>query len=291
MNVNSQNQIQNIVKPDFNFDFSNGPKIMGIINVTPDSFYDGGKYSNSVEAAVHHAQKLIEEGADILDIGGESSRPGAEQVSESEEIDRIIPVIESIRNQNNIPISVDTYKSKVAKYAMESGANWINDISGFRFDDSMVEIAEKYNCPVVIMHMQGTPQSMQINPVYDDVVSELIDYFSERIESLNQANIKNLIIDPGIGFGKSQNHNLEILNQIDRFKDFGLPVLVGASRKSFIGNILDNKVEERLPGSLAVISWLSIQGVDLVRVHDVKESLEVIKTTKLITNSKINQFK
>ena len=209
---------------------------------------------------------------------------------ESEEIDRILPVIEGIRKKNEIPISVDTYKSKVAMYAIESGADWINDISGFRFDDSMVEIAEKYNCPVVIMHMQGTPQSMQINPVYDDVVSELIDYFSERIESLNQVNIKNIIIDPGIGFGKAQNHNLEILNHLQRFKEIGLPVLIGASRKSFIGNILGNKVDNRLPGSLAVISWLTINKVDLVRVHDVKESLEVIKIINSIKNVNNNHF-
>jgi dihydropteroate synthase len=290
LNINYPIQTENTVLPEFGIDFSKGTKIMGIVNVTPDSFYDGGKYSSSVDVSVKHALKLIKEGADILDIGGESSRPGAAPVSESEEIDRIIPVIEGIRNQSKIPISVDTYKSKVAKCAMESGANWINDISGLRFDNSMAEVVAKFDCPAVIMHMQGTPQSMQSNPKYDDVVSELIDFFSERIERLNQANINNIIIDPGIGFGKSQNHSLEILNQIERFKEFGLPVLIGASRKSFIGNLLDNNAEDRLSGSLGVLSWLVINKVDMVRVHDVHESFEVIKVLKSIAYAGNNQF-
>ncbi len=290
MNIGHKNQIQKINETEFSFDFSDGPKIMGIVNVTPDSFYDGGKYSNSVETTVSHALKMIEEGADILDIGGESSRPGAEPVSESEEIDRILPVIEKIRETSSIPISVDTCKSKVARHALEAGADWINDISGFRFDNSIMEIAVKYDCPVVVMHMQGDPQSMQINPKYDDVVSELLDYFIERIENLNQVNIRNIIIDPGIGFGKSQNHNLEILNQIEKFKEFKLPVLVGASRKSFIGNILKNEVSERLVGSLAVLSWLTFNNIDVARVHDVKESIDVIRTIKSIKNIRINHF-
>jgi len=274
---------------DFRLNFSNPPKIMGIVNVTPDSFYDGGKYSFSTDAVVKHGLKLIKEGANILDIGGESSRPGADPVSESEEIDRIIPVIEGIRKKSNIPISVDTYKSKVADYAMNSGANWINDISGLQMDDSMMEIVEKWNCPVIVMHMQGTPRSMQLNPRYDNVVSEIIDFFFERIEKLKQNNIEKIIIDPGIGFGKLLNHNLEILNQIERFKDFKLPILVGASRKSFIGQILDNEVGNRLTGSLSVLSWLCVNKVDIIRVHDVKESIESILVLNSIVNYKENQ--
>jgi len=274
---------------DFRLNFSDPPKIMGIVNVTPDSFYDGGKYSFSTDAVVKHGLKLIKEGANILDIGGESSRPGADPVSESEEIDRIIPVIEGIRKKSNIPISVDTYKSKVADYAMNSGANWINDISGLQMDDSMMEIVEKWNCPVIVMHMQGTPRSMQLNPRYDNVVSEIIDFFFERIEKLKQNNIEKIIIDPGIGFGKLLNHNLEILNQIERFKDFKLPILVGASRKSFIGQILDNEVGNRLTGSLSVLSWLCVNKVDIIRVHDVKESIESILVLNSIVNYKENQ--
>ena len=288
MNYSLSIKEKDSVITDFILNFSNPPKIMGIVNVTPDSFYDGGKYSFSTNAMVKHGLNLIEEGADILDIGGESSRPGAYPVSESEEIDRIIPVIEDIRSKSDIPISVDTYKSKVADYAMESGANWINDISGLKFDDTMMEVVQKWNCPVVIMHMQGTPQSMQLDPNYEDVVAELIDFFSERIERLNQANIKKIIIDPGIGFGKSLNHNLELLNQIERFKGFNLPVLVGASRKSFIGKILDNDVDDRLSGSLAVLNWLGINNIDIIRVHDVKESVESIKILKSIMNIKNN---
>ena len=203
---------------EFGFNFSNIPKIMGIVNITPDSFYDGGKYSFSADTAIKHALELVEDGVDILDIGGESSRPGAEPVSESEEIDRVIPVIEGIRKKSDVLISVDTYKSNVANYALQSGANWINDISGLRFDESMIEIVAKWKCPVIIMHMQGTPQVMQANPYYDDVISELIDFFSERIEILHQSNIKKIIIDPGIGFGKTLHHNLEILNKVERFK-------------------------------------------------------------------------
>ena len=290
MNISYQSQTENTAISEFGFDFTNGPKIMGIVNVTPDSFYDGGKYSNSVNDSIRYALKLIDDGADIIDIGGESSRPGAVSVSETEEINRIIPVIEGIRSQSEIPISVDTYKSKVAQYALDSGANCINDISGFRFDNKMIEIAAKYNCPVIVMHMQGDPQSMQLNPKYENVVSELFKFFDERIAYLNQNNINNIIIDPGIGFGKTLNHNLEILNQIEKFKEFGLPVLVGASRKSFIGTILNETVENRLSGSLAILSWVAIKGADIIRVHDVKESMNAIKIINSIKKIKINHF-
>ena len=290
MNISYQSQTENTAISEFGFDFSKSPKIMGIVNVTPDSFYDGGKYSNSVNDSIRHALKLIDDGADILDIGGESSRPGAVSVSETEEIDRIIPVIEGIRSQSDIPISVDTYKSIVAKYALSSGANWINDISGFRFDDTMVEIAAKYSCPVIVMHMQGSPQSMQLNPKYENVVSELFEFFNERIDYLNQNNINNIIIDPGIGFGKTLNHNLEVLNHIERFKEFRLPLLIGASRKSFVGTILNESVENRLIGSLAVLSWATFKGADIIRVHDVKESVNTIKIINSIKKIESNHF-
>lgn len=279
------NKIDFINENKYLLSFNDGPKIMGIINVTPDSFYDGGKYSNSVNEAIEHSMGLIEEGADILDIGGESSRPGATPVSESEEIDRIVPVIEGIRKKSEIPISVDTYKSGVAKYALNSGANWINDISGLRFDHEMKEIVKQYNCPVVVMHMKGNPESMQDNPTYEDVIIEILDFFEERINQLNQQNITKIIIDPGIGFGKTVDHNLKILNQLNKFKKFGLPVLIGASRKSFIGSVLDVNPEKRLIGSLGVLSWSAIGGVDIVRVHDVRESRQTIRMIKSIQDS------
>jgi dihydropteroate synthase len=255
---------------------------MGIVNVTPDSFYDGGKYSASVDTAVAHALTLIKEGADILDIGGESSRPGAVPVTEQEEKKRVIPVIETVRTESNIPISVDTYKSKIAEAALKAGANWINDITGFSNDEAMLCIAAENECPVIIMHMQGKPQTMQNDPVYQNVVNDLLGFFKNRISALAKNGIKKIILDPGIGFGKTVKHNLEILNRIDEFKQLGFPVMIGASRKSFIGKLLNEKVENRLAGSLAVLNWLIIKDVDLIRVHDVKESKQSLKILKAI---------
>jgi dihydropteroate synthase len=290
LNIKNQIHSKNTKLAEFQFDFSNGPKIMGIVNITPDSFYDGGKYSKSINDTIQHALKLINDGAEILDIGGESSRPGAEPVSETKEINRIIPIIEGIRDHSEILISVDTYKSKVARYALDAGADWINDISGLRFDEEMIGIAAEYDCPVVVMHMQGSPQSMQLDPKYNNVVSDLLAFFAERINFLNQNNLNKIIIDPGIGFGKTLNHNLEILNQIEKFQKFGLPVMVGVSRKSFIGSILNENVENRLTGSLAALSWLTTKEVDLVRVHDVIESVSTIKMINSIKKIKTNHY-
>ncbi len=263
--------------PDYGLDFSCSPKIMGIVNVTPDSFFDGGKYSKTANGAAEHALSLISNGADIIDIGGESSRPGADPVSVEDEIHRIIPVIERIRSESNIPISVDTYKSEVAATALEAGANWINDITAIQFDETMVKIVSERDCPVVIMHMLGNPQTMQNDPVYKDVVNDLLEFFKERIDYLRNRGIPKIVIDPGIGFGKTVKHNLEILNRVAEFKQFGLPVMIGASRKSFIGKLLNEQVEDRLAGSLAVLNWSLFNGVDIIRVHDVKESRESIK--------------
>lgn len=248
------------------------PKIMGILNVTPDSFSDGNKFLDT-EKAVKKALQMIEEGADFIDIGGESTRPGAQKVELQEELDRVIPVIKKIRQKSDIPISIDTYKSEVAEAALAAGADLINDISALRFDEKMIEILQ-YNksVPVILMHMLGTPQTMQKEPFYNDVIEEIIEFFQERIEYCiaNGIDISRIIIDPGIGFGKRQEDNLEILEKLSEFKCFGVPVLLGASRKSFISRIYPSEAGERLEGSLAAAALGLEAGANIFRVHDVK---------------------
>ena len=268
-------------------------KIMGILNVTPDSFYDGGKY-NKTELAIKHAEEMIEEGADIIDIGGESTRPGAEPISIEEEKKRVLPVISELRKRNkDIKISVDTYKSEVAEEAIDMGATIVNDVSGLQFDKNMPEVISKKNVSVIIMHIKGTPRDMQINPTYEDVVKEIKEFLKERIEyaTENGINKRNIFIDPGIGFGKTTEHNLEILKRLKEFKELGFPVVLGTSRKSFIGRILgteENPIppEERLEGSIATYVWAVIQGVDILRVHDVKQTKMALKVIDRIINSK-----
>jgi dihydropteroate synthase len=262
------------------------PGIMGIINVTPDSFSDGGKF-NSAEQAVSYAMCLEEEGADIIDIGGESSRPGADPVPEQEEINRVIPVIRGIRKSSDIPISIDTYKANVADKALEAGANWINDISGLRMDPEMIHIAGKWDCPVIVMHMKGTPRTMQENPCYDDIIEEITEYFKERIAVLLSLDIKKIILDPGIGFGKRVEDNLMILKELSRFRQLGYPLLVGTSRKSFIGEITDRPVELRIAGSITSVVWSVLNGANLVRVHDVAATKDAIKIVHNIAKVEI----
>lgn len=267
-------------------------QIMSILNVTPDSFSEGGKYFD-FKKAIGHAEVMVSEGADILDIGGESTRPGAESVPLEEELRRVIPVIENLVKKIKLPISIDTYKSEVAKRALDSGARMVNDISGLRFDPQMVKIVAGYQVPVIIMHMQGTPRNMQENPEYVDVVDEIYDFFSERINFALDSGIKkeNIYLDPGIGFGKTVEHNLEILRRLNEFQTLGYPLVLGTSRKSFIGKILDTKVdpvkkfygvEERLEGSLATYVWAIVHGVKILRVHDVKETKKVTQVTEAI---------
>jgi len=265
-------------------DFSQ-PLIMGILNVTPDSFSDGNKFL-SVDKAVHHALQMVEDGADIIDIGGESTRPEAKKVNIQEELDRVIPVIEMIRKNSNIPISIDTYKSEVAERAISVGANIINDVSALRFDKKIIELLKKNeNVPIILMHMLGTPQTMQTEPYYDDVIEEILTFFEERLEYCrsNGIELDRIIIDPGIGFGKRQQDNLQILNKLSEFKCFGVPVLLGASRKSFIGRIYDSNSEDRLAGSMVATALAYEAGLQIVRVHDVKEQkrfLEVLKSVR-----------
>ena len=255
--------------------------IMGILNVTPDSFSDGGKFIHP-DKALSQAQYMERNGADIIDIGGESTRPGAVPVSLKEEIDRTIPVIEAIRKYSNISISIDTYKSEVAERALLAGADFINDISGLTFDSKMIEIVKKFDVPVVLMHIKGTPRNMQTNPTYIDLIKDLLEYFSFQIKKTLDFGIKKeqIIIDPGIGFGKQLNDNFILIRRLKEFSKLGFPILIGPSRKSFIGLTLDVPSENRLEGTLAAVSVGILNGASIVRVHDVKE----VKQTVIITD-------
>jgi dihydropteroate synthase len=253
------------------------PIVMGILNLTPDSFFDGGKYHG--EASILEQVNSMEyDGATIIDIGGYSSRPGANEVSEAEEIQRIIPIIKLI-NQNfkDLVISVDTFRSKVAQLAVNAGASMINDISGGNMDDGMFDCIADLKVPYVLMHMQGTPQSMQENPTYTDVVQEVKAFFTEKIAQLNAKGITNIILDPGFGFGKTVEHNFELLNHLGDFKSFGLPILAGVSRKSMINKVLKTTPKEALNGT-TILNTIALQkGANILRVHDIKEAIECVK--------------
>ncbi|ADA66767.1 dihydropteroate synthase [Thermotoga petrophila RKU-10] len=256
--------------------------VMGIINVTPDSFFADSR-KQSVLEAVETAKKMIEEGADIIDVGGMSTRPGSDPVDEEEELNRVIPVIRAIRSITDVPISVDTYRWRVALKALEAGADIVNDISGYQFEPDIVRVVSENNVPYVLMHIKGTPKTMQENPHYEDVVKEIKEYFTEKIEYLKEKGVNQIVLDPGIGFGKRYEDNLEILRRIDEFKELKLPILIGASRKSFIGITLGNvPPEERLEGTLAVTAYCTLKGVDIIRVHDVLPNKRVIRMMEAI---------
>lgn len=259
-------------------------KIMGILNVTPDSFYDGGKYLD-VKKAVEHAIE-ISKYADIIDVGGESSRPGAEQVPAEVELKRVIPVIKEISKRIDVKISIDTTKSIVAEEAINAGASIINDISGLRFDEKMADVAAKYNVNVVLMHMKGTPKTMQLNPYYDNVIEEILSFLKERIDFAVSKGIKRekIIIDPGIGFGKRVEDNLNIIKNLSKFKILNCPILIGTSRKSFIGALTNTPPEERLEGTIASNVIAIMNGADIVRVHDAKEMYKAIKIVDAVKN-------
>ena len=253
--------------------------------MTPDSFSDGGRFLK-IEDAVRCGIKMAEEGADIIDVGGESTRPGSDPLEIEEELSRVIPVIKALSKEIDIPISIDTYKSEVAQKALEAGAEMINDISALRFDPKMKEVVAEYQVPVVLMHIKGTPKNMQENPYYDDVIKEIIEYLKESIKMATDAGVQegNIIIDPGIGFGKRLEDNLSILKNLKKFSILNCPILVGPSRKSFIGKILDLPAEERLEGSLAALTVSIMNGANIVRVHDVKESKRVAGLVDAILN-------
>lgn len=267
---------------------SKKPLIMGILNVTPDSFSDGGKYL-TLESAYARALEMAQDGADIIDIGGESSRPGSRPVSAKVELQRILPVIKRLVKNIKIPLSVDTYKSEVAEVCLGEGAGIVNDISALRADQRMAEIVARFQPKVVLMHMQGTPRNMQRKPYYRDVVGEIYSFLEQRISYAVAHHIKkeNIIVDPGIGFGKTLEHNLAILNKIREFKSLGCKVMLGASRKQMLGAILKAEPAQRLFGGLGVAAWADMHGVDILRVHDVKETKEMVTTLSAIKNLKM----
>ncbi|OHB35743.1 MAG: dihydropteroate synthase [Planctomycetes bacterium GWA2_40_7] len=270
--------------------------VAGVLNVTPDSFHDGGKYNN-IENALNRAREMIEDGADIIDIGGESTRPGSSYVSADEEIRRVIPIIKELSKETDIPISIDTYKAEVADEAIKAGAQIINDISGLQADNEMARVAAENNTPVIIMHIKGHPHDFPKDPVYADLVPEIISFLENRIEYAVKSGIahNNIIIDPGIGFGKRPEHNIEILRELNKFKCLNLPIMVGASRKSFISKVLElsddnniSQLDSRLVGTLVTLVIAVTKGANIVRVHDVKETVQVIKLYRAIelTNCK-----
>lgn len=252
--------------------------IMGILNLTPDSFYDGRRYLD-LSVATEQAERLAEEGADILDIGGESSRPGAQPVAGEEELARVIPLIRKLAKRIKIPLSIDTYKSTVAECALGEGAAIINDISALRADSQMVKVARRYQAGLVLMHMQGEPRNMQKNPAYREVMGDITDFFRERLQFLSEQDINPLqvVLDPGIGFGKTVEHNLELIRRLHEFTILERPLLVGISRKSFIGQILDLPPAERLEGSLASEVVAVMKGANILRVHDVKATVRACR--------------
>lgn len=246
---------------------------MGVLNVTPDSFSDGGRFFKP-DSAIKQALLMAEEGADIIDVGGESTRPGADEVSAEEESRRVLPVIEGLVGEIDLPVSIDTYKSEVARRALDAGAAMINDISALRFDPRMGKVVKDYDVPVVLMHIKGTPKNMQKNPSYANVMKEISDYLKESVEMAEEADIDQdkIIVDPGIGFGKRVKDNLEIVKNLRELTSLGKPILIGLSRKSFIGKILNLPLEDRLEGSLAALVVAIINGANILRVHDVKQN-------------------
>ncbi|MCB0748050.1 MAG: dihydropteroate synthase [Ignavibacteriae bacterium] len=254
---------------------SNSPVIMGILNITPDSFSDGGKYLNS-ELAFNHIEKMIKEGAEIIDIGGESTRPDADEVKEEEELLRVIPIIKEIKKKyNKIFISIDTTKSKVAEEAIKFGANLINDVSGGVFDSKIINIAAESKTPLVVMHIKGNPKNMQVNPLYYDVTSEIIAYLEDRIKIVLKNGVDEIIIDPGIGFGKTVEDNFRLLKNLDKFKTLGKPILIGVSKKSFLGKSLDLEIEHRENATIITETIAALKGAKIIRTHNVKNAVEL----------------
>ena len=266
------------------FDLSRHGLIMGVLNVTPDSFSDGGKFFTA-EKAVEHGLRIASEGADIIDVGGESTRPGAEPIAAEEELSRVIPVIEKLRKKIGVPISIDTSKTEIAFAAIQAGALIVNDVTGGRHDEGMLPLIAETKSALIIMHMQGTPQTMQKQPQYDDVVSEVADFFLQQYERAIGCNIDPMAIafDPGIGFGKTLDHNLELLAGLERLRVHDRPLVIGVSRKSFLGKLTNSpEMNERLAPAVALTALLRTRGADVFRVHDVKENVNALHVTETI---------
>lgn len=257
------------------YDLSSRTFVMGILNITPDSFSDGGKYFDTrvnLKKAVEDGIQMEKDGADFIDIGGESTRPGSEIVTIEEELERVIPVISELKGKISIPISIDTYKSEVAEEALKAGAEIVNDISGFKFDRKNAEVTAKYKASCIVMHIKGTPKDMQKNPEYENVVEEVFEYLKDSVKIAESFGIKQIITDAGIGFGKTLEHNLDLLRNLKRFNELGYPVLLGVSRKSFMDKIFPMKMNERLEGTIAANVLGISNGANIIRVHDVSEN-------------------
>jgi len=265
------------------FEFPRPCLIMGILNVTPDSFSDGGKFFGTSEA-IEQGLKMVAEGADIIDIGGESTRPGAIAVSEEEELRRVLPVIEGLRSRSQCPISIDTQKAGVAKRALEAGASIVNDIAANRPETAMWEVVAAQKAGYIAMHMQGTPQTMQASPSYQDVVGEVKEFLGQKIQQLGAAGVhaEQVMIDIGIGFGKRPEHNLQLLARLKQFTNLNRPIVLGASRKSFMGSVLGLKLEDRLPASIACAVWAVQAGANVIRTHDVAETRSAVRMAEAI---------
>jgi len=265
------------------FNFPRPTIVMGIVNTTPDSFTDGGRFLDA-DAAGAHALRLASQGAEILDIGGESTRPGSAEVSEQEELDRVIPVIERLAKRPELVLSIDTQKPSVAREALAAGASIVNDIAANRSDPEMWKVVAEAGAGYVCMHMQGTPQTMQAKPEYDDVTVQVCDFFKERLNLLSSHGVTTdqVALDPGIGFGKTLEHNIKLLRDLNKFSLVERPMLVGASRKSFIEKLLGAPIDERLPASLACATWAAIQGSQIIRVHDVAETIQAVRMAEAL---------
>ncbi|HXG10305.1 MAG TPA: dihydropteroate synthase [Gemmataceae bacterium] len=264
--------------------FEGRPLVMGVVNVTPDSFSDGGAFL-APDAAVAHGLELVRQGADLLDIGGESSRPGAAPVSAEEELRRVLPVVEALARRTAVPLSIDTYKAEVARAALAAGAHIVNDITALRGDPEMAGVVRQYRAGLILMHMQGTPATMQLNPQYDDVVRDICRFLQERLQAAADLGIakEQVVLDPGIGFGKTLTHNLQILARLEEFQRLGRPVCLGVSRKGFLGQITGRPVDRRLAGSLAAVCYaLAKRAVQMVRVHDVEETVDAVKVFQAV---------
>lgn len=262
--------------------------IMGILNVTPDSFSDGDQYFET-EKAIEHALVMARDGADIIDVGGESTRPYSGRISANQEIDRVIPVIDALRKEITIPISIDTYKSEVALEALNHGASIVNDISALRVDTNMASVAARAGVPVILMHIKGTPENMQVNPTYEDLITEIIGFLKDGIERSKAAGIREelILVDPGIGFGKTFDHNLMIIKELSRFAALQRPILLGTSNKAFIGHILDKEAHERDTGTMATIAAGVMNGAHIVRVHNVTKALEAVRMIDAIKRGRV----
>lgn len=278
-------------RPEFHLPLPSGdvldmtprPLVMGILNVTPDSFSDGGRFFETTSAA-RHGREMRAAGADIIDIGGESTRPGSEPVDAEEEKHRVIPVIEELAHEVDVPISIDTQKSEVAEAALDAGAQIVNDVSALRTDPDLAALVAEREVPLILMHMQGRPRNMQRNPTYEEVVEDICDWLQERIEYAVEQGIDReaLVVDPGFGFGKTLQHNLELLRRLHEFHQLGRPVVVGTSRKSMLGMILDRPEDERLHGTLATVATAVLAGCHIVRVHDVQPALDVVEVCEAV---------